>query len=97
MDDVVDELCAAARRHESALRALRAPGHHATLDELQRLEHKLECCEQWLRLLHADDALERSRCGSTRPSIRFTSRLPPPSSERPTESITPHHSVRRAS
>ena len=95
MDDVVDDLCAAARRHETALHALRAPGHRAPApDELRRLEHKLECCEQWLRLLHADEALERSRSGSTRPSIRFTSRLPPPQ-EQPMDS--PRKGVRRAS
>jgi len=95
MDDVVDDLCAAARRHESALNALRAPGHRASADELQRLEHKLECCEQWLRLLHADDALERSRSGSPRPSIRFTARMAPPP-ELPADS-TPRQGVRRAS
>lgn len=78
MDDVVDDLCAAARRHESALHSLRGPGHRASPDELQRLEHKLECCEQWLRLIHADEALERSRRGATRPSIRVTTRLAPP-------------------
>ncbi|MBK8958670.1 MAG: hypothetical protein IPM80_09595 [Proteobacteria bacterium] len=78
MDDLVDELCAAARRHESALHALREPGHRATPDEVQRLEHKLECCEQWLKLIHADDALERSRRGAVRPSIRVTARLPAP-------------------
>ncbi len=88
MDDVVDELCAAARRHESALHALRTPGHRPPApDELRRLEHKLECCEQWLRLIHADDALERSRSGSSRPSIRFTSRLPPPPQDGPSKGV----------
>ena len=95
MDEVVDDLCAAARRHESALLALRGPGRPANADELQRLEHKLECCEQWLRLLHADEALERSRRGSTRPSIRFAPRAMPPA-ELPVESDT-KSSVRRAS
>lgn len=95
MDDVVDELCAAARRHENALHAMRAAGHRATPDELQRLEHKLECCEQWLRLLHADEALERSRHGSTRPSIRFTARMAPPP-EKPAAQ-PPKDGVRRAS
>ena len=95
MDDVVDDLCAAARRHENALHALRAPGHNATPDEMQRLEHKLECCEQWLRLLHADEALERSRLGATRPSIRCPTRLAA-TSERPAAS-SENLSVRRAS
>lgn len=97
MDEVVDELCAAARRHESALHALRAPGHRATPDELQRLEHKLECCEQWLRLLHADDALERSRQGSTRPSIRFAARMAPPPEHAALAATPRKDGVRRAS
>lgn len=95
MDDVVDDLCAAARRHESALHALREPGHRASPDELQRLEHKLECCEQWLRLIHADEALERARRGATRPSIRVTTRLPPPAEASPEDGDKP--GVRRAS
>ena len=79
MDDVVEDLCAAVRRHETALRALGTPGHRvSTPEEVQHLEHKLECCEQWLRLLHADDALARSRAGSPQPSIRFTPRRAPP-------------------
>ena len=83
MDDVVEDLCAAARRHETALRALRTPGHGATPEEVQRLEHKLECCEQWLRLLHANDALARSRAGLPQPSIRFTARRAPPIEQSP--------------
>lgn len=95
MDEVVDDLCAAARRHESALHALRGPGHRASPDELQRLEHKLECCEQWLRLIHADEALERSRRGATRPSIRVTARMPSPGEELPHDGDK--RGVRRAS
>jgi hypothetical protein len=95
MDDVVDDLCAAARRHESALHALRGPGHRASADELQRLEHKLECCEQWLRLIHADEALERSRRGAVRPSIRVAARMPAPSDVSVQESEKSR--VRRAS
>ena len=75
MDDVVEDLCAAVRRHETALRAA---GHRATPDQVQRLEHNLKCCEQWLRLLHADDALERSRAGASQPSIRYSARRAPP-------------------
>ncbi len=74
MDDVVEDLCAAVRRHETALSAVGAPGHRVTPDEVQRLEHMLECCEQWLRLLHANDALARSRAGSPQPSIRYPAR-----------------------
>ena len=78
MDDVVEDLCAAVRRHETALRALGTPGHRVTPDEIQRLEHMRDCCEQWLRLLHANDALARSRAGSLQPSIRYTPRRAPP-------------------
>ena len=77
MDDVVEDLCAAVRRHETALRALGAPGHRVTPDEVQRLEHMLACCEQWLRLLHANDALARSRAGAPQPSIRYSARHAP--------------------
>ena len=84
MDDVVEDLCAAVRRHETALRALGTPGHRvSTPEEVQRLEHKLECCEQWLSLLHANDALARSRAGSPQPSIRFTPRRAPPIEQSP--------------
>ncbi len=78
MDDVVEDLCAAVRRHETALRALSAPGHRVTSGEKQRLEHMLDCCEQWLRLLRANDALARSRAGAPQPSIRCTPRRATP-------------------
>jgi hypothetical protein len=78
MDDIVEDLCAAMRRHETDLGALRAPGRRATPADVQRLEHNLKCCEQWLRLLHADDALERSRAGASQPSVRYSARRAPP-------------------
>ena len=71
MNDVIEDLCAALRRHETALSVLRAPGHRAAPVELEKLEHKRECCEQWLRLIHAERALERSRDGGARPSVRL--------------------------
>lgn len=62
MHDVVDDLVAAIRRHETALTALRTPGHRASSpDELARLERKLECCGQWLKLLRVDEELARRR------------------------------------
>ena len=83
MDDVVEDLCAAVRRHETALRALGTAGHRVTPDEQQRLEHMLECCEQWLRLLRANNALARSRAGSLQPSIRYAPRRAPPVEPKP--------------
>lgn len=77
MDDIVEDLCAAVRRHETALGALRAPGHRTNPSEVLRIEHNLKCCEQWLRLLHADDALERSRAGASQPSVRYSARRAP--------------------
>jgi hypothetical protein len=83
MDDVVEDLCAAVRRHETALRAVGTAGHRVTPDEVQRLEHMLVCCEQWLRILRANDALARSRAGSPQPSIRYSPRRAPPVEQNP--------------
>ena len=83
MSDVIDDLCAALRRHETALSVLRAPGHRAAPADLEKLEQKRECCEQWLRLIHAERALERSRSGGARPSVRLAPGLiaSPPEAE----------------
>ena len=65
MHDVVDDLVAALRRHETALSALRTPGHRPTsAEELARIERKLECCEQWLKLLRVDEDLVRRRAAA---------------------------------
>ena len=65
MHDVVDDLVAAIRRHETALSALRTPGHRvASADEMARIERKLECCEQWLKLLKVDEDLARRRAAA---------------------------------
>jgi hypothetical protein len=81
MHDVVDDLVAAIRRHETALTALRTPGHRASSpEELARIERKLECCEQWLKLLRVDEDLARRR--AARAQAPIPSNFPPPAPRR---------------